>query len=223
MTSIDALRRDKKVLKSLTVADVEEAICERESEFFQDHQDWAQQCHSVSVAIVCSDLFEQARVARGSCRGVFGQHSWVVLGTDCYSKTAPILDATLWSYDATRPVLWRGSRKDGLHTPKGAGSIWQYGHPANATEDAVALDTEGLSGAATMFLDMLGPLDRRGWAELFEGPMEGWPAAEIVSRASQTPALAALVPIDILGMLTNKNPEGLYQRVTPVQEVGASG
>lgn len=71
---------------------------------------WAQQCHAASVRLVNSGVFggQFVRVARGGCRGVFGQHSWVVVGRDCYADDALIVDATLWSYD--RAVEVSGGR-----------------------------------------------------------------------------------------------------------------
>lgn len=39
---------------------------------------------------------------------------------------------------------------------------------------------------------------------------QNWPAAEIIAAIDDTKALSALVPIDILGMLTDRNPSGLY-------------
>jgi hypothetical protein len=94
----------------------------------------------------------------------------------------------------------------------GWGSIWEYGRPDFPTGDVIALDRTGLSPFAVMFLDMLGPLDRRGWHVLFDGPMEGWPAGEIIAAAYGTPTLKALIPIDRVGMLTDLNPMGVYLR-----------
>ena len=60
--------------------------------------DWAGQCHAASLKLVRHGDLGACRVARGACRGVLGQHSWVVLGDDCYDKLATIIDPTLWSY-----------------------------------------------------------------------------------------------------------------------------
>jgi hypothetical protein len=45
---------------------------------------------------------------------------------------------------------------------------------------------------------------------LLGSPVHGWPAAEIVAAIADTPSLAAYVPIDLLGMLTDRNPGKLY-------------
>lgn len=58
---------------------------------------------------------------------------------------------------------------------------------------------------------MLGPLDRRAWHLLAsQAPVLGWPAAEIIAAMDDTEELSAFVPIDRLGMLTDRNPGGLY-------------
>ena len=40
-------------------------------------------------------------------------------------------------------------------------------------------------------------------------PVGGWPAGEIFEAMTHTKGLEALVPIDLLGMLTDLNPDGL--------------
>lgn len=202
---------DIAALQSLTVADVEAAICDREPSWYQDHSDWALDCHSVSLAIVSSGLFRRSRVARGSCHGVFGQHSWVTLG-DPYDPAAPILDATLWSYVPGTPVLWKGTGSSQFrHVPHGGeGSIWSWGRPPQPVGEVVAIDDEHLTAAARQFLGLLGPLDHRGWVVLFNAPVRGWPAREIITAAYLTPQLRALIPVDRVGMLTDFNPDGLY-------------
>ena len=42
-------------------------------------------------------------------------------------------------------------------------------------------------------------------------PVEDWPAGEIFAAMDDTEGLKALVPIDKLGMLTDRNPGGLYR------------
>jgi hypothetical protein len=174
---------------------------------------WAQQCHAASVRLVNSDVFGDAfaRVARGSCRGVFGQHSWVVVGRDCYADNAVIIDPTLWSYDKTVDGIWTGTARDKRHTPKGKGSIWAYGRPEYPTGEIITLTpAKPFSPAADEFLCTLGPLDRRGWMQLASCcPVQGWPAGEIF-EAMQDSGLGAYVPIDLLGMCTDLNPQGLY-------------
>lgn len=187
-------------------------------EFFEERvgarETWAHSCHAVSLAVVKSGLFPArsgARVARGTARRVPSQHSWVVFG-DPYGQASPILDLTLWSYDSRQPVVWVGDRRAGVHTPHGAGSIWGWGCPASGGGDPLELDASGLSVEAREFLGIVGPLDGRGWAQLWSGaPVEGWPSRELLEAfLDQHPRHAALVPIDIVGMLTDRNPDGLY-------------
>ena len=176
---------------------------------------WDKNCHMASLDIVRAGIFDNARVARGVAGGVGGQHSWVVLG-DPYDPDW-IVDPTLWSYDpmvhgvvyADREAIEREPR----WSPKGMGAIWAYGCPPSGGGEEIWPD--GLSEEANRFLGTCrdvagGPLDRSFWAGLFIGPMQGWPAGEILAVADAHPALSALVPIDVLGMLTDRNPGGLY-------------
>lgn len=176
----------------------------------------AHQCHAVSLKIVKSGLLPGARVARGVCQGVPGQHSWIVVGPDCYAPDAVIVDPTLWAHVDDVDGVWHGTAAHGWHTPHGGrGDIWSYGRPADPTGPIVALTPKKrLSWDACLFLNILGPLDRQGWAVLASSPVAGWPAAEIVAAIADTPELAALVPIDRLGMLTDRNPDGLYLPTT---------
>lgn len=169
-------------------------------------------CHAVSLAIVRSGRVPGARVARGVCRGVFAQHSWVVVGDDCYAPDARIIDPTLWSYDDSVTGVWHGSAADGRHTPHGGhGDIWSWGRPQRGKGDVIELTpTFELSRDAELFLELLGPLDRKGWAILTSAPVGGWPAVEILAAMHDTPQVSALVPIDLIGMLTDRNPGGLY-------------
>ena len=175
--------------------------------------DWAAQCHAASLKLVRQGEFA-CRVARGACRGVGGQHSWVVLGDDCYDcydERATIIDPTLWSYDDTVSGIWVGTYRDGRHTPHGKGSIWQWGRPDKPTGPIVTLTPrQSFSPTAQDFLELLGPLDFKGWAMLAHAPVEHWPAGEIIAAINSTEGLSALVPIDILGMTTDLNPKGLY-------------
>lgn len=171
---------------------------------------WAGQCHAVSLALLQAGVV-QGRVARGWCPLVPGQHSWIVQGEDCYDPDAQIVDPTLWTYSEKVEGIWEGSAAEGLHLPHGLGSIWAYGRPPKPTEEPVPLDAEGLSQAARSFLELVGPLDRQGWMVLFGSPVGDWPAAEIIGQAYEDPALSLLIPIDIVGMLTDHNPGGLYK------------
>lgn len=180
-------------------------------------EDTARDCHSVSIRLVNAGV--PGRVARGSCQGVGSQHSWIVLGPDVYAPDARIIDATLWSYDDEVEGVWHGTARDGLHVPHGAGSIWEYGQPQSSGGPIIELVTrEPLSSDAQLFLDLLGPLDVRGWAMLAHAPVGGWPAEEIIGVMYDTPALSALVPIDVVGNLTDRNPGDLYLATAPTTE-----
>jgi hypothetical protein len=184
---------------------------------------WAHQCHAASSTLVQSGVLGAfARVARGSCRGVGGQHSWVVVG-DPYDLQAPIVDPTLWSYDSSVVGVWYGRGASGRHLPHGSGSIWEWGRPEAAGGEIVSLTpARPFSAEARSFLELLGPLDLRGWIQLAHAPVEGWPAAEIIDAICNTrdprvgpeqktnTTLASYVPIDIIGMLTDRNPGGAY-------------
>lgn len=172
---------------------------------------WAAQCHAAALHLVKSGVLpDTARVARGTCPGVGGQHSWIVVEGDCYDKDATVLDATLWSYDPTVEGIWIGSARERPHDPFGFGSILNYGKPQSAGGEPITLEAD-LSPEAQAFLDILGPLDRTGWAQLAHAPVGHWPAAEIFAAMYQDDRLAALIPIDIVGMATDLNPQGLYR------------
>ena len=172
-----------------------------------DH--WHHHCHGASVAVVNAELFT-CRVARGWCDGVDGQHSWVVTGKDCYDVDAEIIDPTLWSYDPEIKGVYLTTNMNARYKPHGQGSIWDWGKPEAAAEEPIQLDPgdKPFSDQAKLFLDMLGPLDRKGWATLAHAPVEEWPAAEILPAINRT--VGPLVPIDIIGMITNENPGELY-------------
>jgi hypothetical protein len=196
----------------------EDAVVAIANEVLAPLEDWAAQCHAASVKLVQSGRFDVCRVARGSCTGVGGQHSWVVLGDDCYDMDATLIDPTLWSYDDTVTGVWVGTYRDGKHTPHGKGSIWAWGRPDEATGPVIELTPrEPFSQSALDFLELLGPLDREGWIMLAHAPVEFWPAAEIIDAMCETPhptipnqTLEGYVPIDIVGMVTTRNPGGLY-------------
>lgn len=184
---------------------------------------WVGRCHEVSLALLKTGEFGPGRVARGNARNVTSQHSWIVLGEDVYDEHAVIVDATnpvfhkLYNVGGQKgsPVLVSARATGITHWPHGMGYIWSAGPPQCGGEKAVKLTPGGIAGgplsdAAQDFLQQLGPLDRRGWSNLANGPMQGWPAGEIIAAMDDTKALRALVPIDILGMLTDRNPGGLY-------------
>jgi hypothetical protein len=201
--------------EDLTEEIIEEAMCEMEPSFYQDFDDFAQQCHSVSLGLVRSGLLGEGgpslRVARGACFGVGGQHSWVVMGHP-YDDRAIIVDLTLWSYSPHQPRIWLGSIQSGLHKPKGYGMIYDGPRPQPRGGDIIEVDTAGMSLEAQHFLKVIGPLDYRGWGALWShSGMLGWPAQEILEAfLDQNPKMEALVPIDIVGMVTDRNPQEIY-------------
>ena len=172
--------------------------------------DWGAQCHGASLKLVQSGVLGKARVARGGAHGILGQHSWVVLGDDCYDDNAVIVDPTLWSYDDDVQGIWIGTYRDGRHVPHGKGSIWAWGRPNPATGKVVELTPRNpWSPEAELFLELLGPLDAEGWIQLAHAPVEHWPAAEIIDALCES-GFEVYVPIDIVGNLTDRNPKGLY-------------
>jgi hypothetical protein len=173
---------------------------------------WAKRCHEASLGVVKSEVYEFARVARGSCPGVGSQHSWIVVGHDVYDPEAVIVDPTLWSYREDVEGVWAGQAGELGHRPHGSGNIFEWGKPAPPVGDGVPLKpTAPFSREAEDFLALLGPLDEPGWRMLCHAPVEGWPAGEILEAVCDTFRWGeAVIPIDILGMATDRNPSGLY-------------
>jgi hypothetical protein len=169
---------------------------------------WAGNCHSVSLALLRTGRFGRGRVARGLCPGVRSQHSWIILGDDCYDPDAVLVDPTLY---ASEGEIYVGYNGDGGHRPHGWGSCFAAGLPHRHDGPVLELTpVTPLSPQARGFLASLGPLDKRGWAEVAHLPVQDWPAAEIISAMLDTKGLGVLVPIDIAGMLTDRNPRNLY-------------
>lgn len=178
---------------------------------------WAHRCHEASIALVNAGIGN--RVARGWCSGVSGQHSWVVVGDSCYDRSATIIDPTLWSYRKDVKGIFIGLPAQYNHQPHGSGSIWEWGRPVRGRGKAIRLTPSfELSREARRFLAMLGSLDVTGWMALSSAPVEGWPSAEIFAAMDDTKALSSFVPIDKLGMLTERNPGGLYLPSKPKQK-----
>jgi len=200
---------------TLPILDADKVAIEINSPF----KNWYHDCHGISLAIVKSQVlpalgFPVRRVARGGCRGVLGQHSWIVLGPDPYDTATPIVDPTLWSYRDDVTGIYVGDVHRYRHVPHGGGStIWKHGRPPEPVREPMPLPADlvaALSPLAAHFLKMCGPLDWHGWSFLCNAPVTGWPAAEIISAMSQSRQHAVIIPIDRLGMLTDQNPEGLY-------------
>jgi hypothetical protein len=172
---------------------------------------WGGRCHEISLKVLRTGILGPGRVARGGCQGVLSQHSWIILGGGPYDRDAVIADPTLWSYQDAAPYVHFAKNSMRTHRPHGSGSIWRYGHPDNcAPGKAVDLTwKKPPSKAARLFLELLGPLDKRGWIELAHYPVEDWPSGEIIGAIADTFG-EVQVPIDILGMTTDRNPGGLY-------------
>jgi hypothetical protein len=187
----------------LEIADVEKAV---ELPF----EKWAGNCHSVSIRIVKSGLIEgPCRVARGGCKGVYCQHSWIILGKCCYREDAKIIDPTMWGYVEGVDGIWYGTMADGLHRPHGIGTIWEWGMPQSEGGPAIELK---LPDMAEYFLSMIpGTRDKAFWQDLLsQAPVQGWPVKQVYEAAYEHPELSALIPLDKLGMVTDVNPGGLY-------------
>jgi len=200
--------------EDLTEEAVVKVMCDTEPSYYSDFEDFAYDCHSVSLSLVRSGLLgvggPTLRVARGACVGVGGQHSWVVLGHP-YDYGATIVDLTLWSYDSKQPRIWIGSMRDGLHRPKGFQQIFDGPRPRSGGDTPLVLNTDGLGVEARDFLEIIGPLDVRGWGALWSRcGMLGWPAREILEAFLDQHQMGALVPIDIVGMVTDRNPQETY-------------
>jgi hypothetical protein len=200
--------------RDATLPDSDELIAQAQ-DILGDVDSYAHNCHGASLALVRAGIAPKCRVARGSCQGVGGQHSWVVLGMDCYNTKATIIDPTLWSYCSDVHGIYVGDQRKHSHRPHGAGSIWKdtAGYPPFAGDLRGIPLAVSVSRRAMSFLSILAPdghLDRRQWSFLASAPVGGWPAVEIITAMDDTPTLSPLVPIDRLGMLTDRNPGGLY-------------
>ena len=166
------------------------------------------QCHAASLLIVNSRIVDGARVARGWARNITSQHSWVVVG-DPY-KPRLIIDPTMWSYTNTPPGILVFATPCADYRPHGAGSIWNATNRPPVAALGAGIDLELEDPYARMFMEHFGPFDQRGLHHLVNGPMEGWPARQIIEAMYRHAGLRGLVPIDIVGMVTDLNPGGLY-------------
>jgi hypothetical protein len=174
---------------------------------------WAGRCHAVSLALLRTGLAGDGRVARGTAHLIGSQHSWIVLGNDCYDPGAVIVDPTFRAATGRtpgQPMILAEYAVNLSHRPHGHGSIFAWGKPCATGGGIIGLTPKTpLSEEATAFLDLLGPLDQHGWMQLALAPVGGWPAAEIIAAMDDTPQLS--VPIDILGMITDRNPGNYYR------------
>lgn len=178
--------------------------------------DWYGKCHEISLAIVRTGMLKgpegaRVRVARGWHPHVpLRQHSWIALG-DPYDPSTRYVDPTLWCYTGDEPRIFSALAGDTDHTPHGDGDIWDWGRPEHQGGPTIELQpAQPLSEDARLILEMIGPLDYRGWMTLSSAPVGGWPAGEIFAAMHHTEDLRGLVPIDKLGMTTDLNPSSLY-------------
>jgi hypothetical protein len=201
----------------LTLDEAREAVADHEKVAMKigvPSANWGGTCHATSLALLRSGLVGRGRIARGWSAMIHSQHSWIVLGDDCYDKDAVVVDPTFWPTvkPEHEPLILVDYAANLDRAPHGAGLIYHAPVPKAGDGPVIELTpVKPLSREAADFLRMLGPLDRRGWAMLVHSPVEGWPAAEIITACVDTRELAALVPIDIVGMLTDRNPKGLYR------------
>jgi hypothetical protein len=187
----------------LTMGEVEEAIGPLER--------WASNCHGASLALVRSGLLpEGSRVARGWAKGVRDQHSWVLVTPQMvYDPLNWVVDVTLWGYVPEANRLYIAHAGHWPHRPHGQGQLEHLGPDPVGPRTSLGVP---VSRAVELFLHMYAPagLDRRGWMTLLNGPMQGWPSAEIVAAAYRTKELKTFIPMDIVGLLTDENPRELY-------------
>jgi hypothetical protein len=173
---------------------------------------FAQQCHAAALMLVRDPRMPEGRVARGYCDGVWGQHSWMVVGSDCYDPRALIIDPTLWSYDESVEGIWVGRLTDRpKHSPHHDWSFWVC-KPERGDGPDIPMEHYGeMSRTARAYMDAVLPLDFRGWCSFWShvGVLD-WPAAEAIEAVYAQPNLRGAIPIDLIGMLTDLNPGGLY-------------
>jgi len=172
---------------------------------------WPGRCHEVSLAILRTGRFGRGRMCRGTAPGITSQHSWFVLGDDCYAEDAIVVDPTIVPATLGEPYIVVRKGLEG-HKPHGSGSIWTWGQPTTGGGPDVELNPAvkaELGPAARAFLRMIEPLDASGWAVLAHAPVGGWPAGEIFT-AMDASGMGGLIPIDVRGMITDLNPSGLY-------------
>jgi hypothetical protein len=177
--------------------------------------EWAGSCHEISLAVLRTGVLGRGRIARGWVPGVPHQHSWAVLGDDVYDPKATVVDPTIRPLLAgdnqlTRAVFLVDQAWTLSHEPHGLGRLLDFSRRHIVQEPIALTPATALSQEAQEFLGRLGPLDMRAWAGLAHGPMLNWPSREIIAAMMDTEALRALIPVDIRGMLTDRNPNGLY-------------
>ena len=177
-----------------------------------DWRTWWHNCHAASLKIVRARVIDGARVARGTARGIGGQHSWIVVGNPY--KPDAIYDPTRWSYEQQFVGFRIDDAVVGDYRPHGAGHFFKGSPPQHHGGETIHLtprDGGVWSTEAREWLRLVGaPFDSHGWAEVAHLPVEGWPAGEVFAAMDANPKLQALIPIDILGMTTDLNPQGLY-------------
>lgn len=176
-------------------------------------EQWGFRCHEISMKVLKTGLFGPGRIVRGWATGVQSQHSWIVLSADAYARDAVIVDPVLWSYVSSIPQeIYVCASDNSRYTPHGFGLVWDAGMPeaGDGPTFALAIPDGGWSREARDFLFSLGPLDAKGWMGVAHLPVLGWPAREIITAMYQDKRTRAFIPIDIVGHLTDENPQELY-------------
>jgi len=175
---------------------------------------WKNRCHEISLALLKSDAFVgiDARMARGFSIQITSQHSWIVLGKDVFDRTALVVDPT-WSSTVMNAPMISYARNFRSHRPHGWGMLTEYPESGGGPE----VEIKGMTSETAEWVEFVrmtvdGPLDVRFWCRLFSGPLQGWPSRELVGLAAEMPELRFGIPVDVVGMLTDLNPNGLYLR-----------
>lgn len=188
---------------------------------------WRNRCHEISLMVVKSGIIappgpDTCRVARGVAigYGIGSQHSWISLGWP-FDPDTVYVDVTAHAWGEVEGIVCytamdaykRFEQGDPSHVAHGfqPSSIWKFGRPSEPTGEPIALDASGLSDTAQSFLEILGPLDTDGWADLLRYPQGAWPCREIANAiVAQVPRVMVDVPIDVLGHASDANPSGYY-------------
>lgn len=193
--------------RRLTVGAVERAID-------TPRELWQNRCHEISLALLKSNLFDgvEARMARGAGMHIGSQHSWIVTGRDVYDDKAIVVDPTWSSTVMSKPLVMFVPNLT-AHRPHGYGEFEKYPPHGDGEEIGPPDPSQRLSDWIKVARLANGePLDLKFWVGMVHGPMLGWPSAEVVDWLCSVSTMVAFVPIDLQGMLTDRNPNGLYLR-----------
>jgi hypothetical protein len=89
--------------------------------------------------------------------------------------------------------------------------FWDH-RPTRGEGPDIPLDAyDRLGRAAQMYMDLVLPLDYKGWCNFATHlGVLGWPAQQVVEAMYAQSNLRWALPIDLIGMVTDINPGGLY-------------